>query len=223
MDRLQELAAIKQQVSIAQAAEELEQLRQQTTQQQQQIDSLKAELEQANDRLKRIAETAQSIAPLPASTPQSTPTQPPQASAAPQPPSQPSSPQSPQPHPSQIGKLPTAKLSPTDRVPLAIAAMMHHNQNCPPLDRWFLSGNVIATAAGANPALVVTPWLQTHPSAVSQIDHHNTAIGLNSRSNGKDKDRGQLKAIYQQFIQGKSFEELQQIARQFETQPEAVK
>lgn len=213
---LQELAAIKQQVSVAQATEELEQLRQQTTQQQQEIDRLKAELEQSNDRLKRIAEAAQGIAPQPASSTQSAPNQPPLASATPQPASQPSPPQSPLPHRSQMGRRPTAKLSPTDRVPLAIAAMMHHNQNCPHSTRWFLSGNVIATAAGTNPALVVTPWLQTHPSAVSQIDHHNTAIGLNSRSNGKDKDRGQLKTIYQKFVEGKSLEELHHIIHQFE-------
>jgi hypothetical protein len=81
-----------------------------------------------------------------------------------------------------------------------------------------LSGNVIATAAGANPALVVTPWLQAHPAATAQIDQHNAAIGLNARSNGKDKNRGQLKVIYQHFCENKSVEELHQIAQQFEQQ-----
>jgi hypothetical protein len=213
---LQELAAIKQQVSLAQAGEELEQLRQQTTTQQQEIDRLHAELEKANDRLKLIVEAAQGIAPQPASTPQSPPTQPIPAPAAVQPASQPSAPQSPLPHRLQMGRLPTGKLSPTDRVPLAIVAIMQHNQNCPPDERWFLSGNIIATAAGANPALVVTPWLQAHPSATTQIDHHNSAIGLNARSNGKDKDRSQLKVIYQKFVEGKTLQELHPIIHQFE-------
>jgi hypothetical protein len=218
---LQELAAIKQQVSVGQQAEELEQLRQQNQQQQQEIDRLNAELQAANDRLKRIAETAQGIAAElpPTPTPQSAPTQPIPAPSAPQLTSQPSAPQLPQPQRSLPRSLPTGKISPADRVPLAIVAMMHYNQNCPPGDRWFLSGNVIASAAGANPALVVTPWLQCHPSATTQIDRHNSAIGLNSRSNGKDKDRSQLKKIYQQFVEGKSFEELQHIINQFETQP----
>jgi hypothetical protein len=224
---LQELTAIKHQVSVAQQAEELEQLRQQN-EQQQEIDRLHAELKQANDRLKRIAEAAQGMAPQPASTSQLTPTQLIPAPAAPQPPSQPSAPSSPhvppsQPHHSQLGRLPTGKLSPTDRVPLTIVAMIQHNQNCSPDDRWFLSGNVIATAAGANPALVVTPWLQSHPEAANQIQQHNTAIGLNSRSNGKNKNRSQLKTIYQQFVQSKSPQELQLIIQQFETQPQTVK
>lgn len=216
---LQELAAIKQQVSAGQAGEELEQLRQQTTQQQQEIDRLRAELQAANDRLNLIVSTAQGNAPQPSvPTIQLAPTQP-------QPPRQPPA-QQPQPPQrsfhaaavgrSQVGRLTSGRLSPSDRVPLAIFALMQHNQNCPPSDRWFLSGNVIATTAGANPALVVTPWLQSHPAAVSQVDHHNSAIGLHARSNSKDKDRSQLKTIYQQFIQGKSFEELQQIINQFE-------
>lgn len=93
---------------------------------------------------------------------------------------------------------------------------MQHNQNCPPDDRWFLSGNVIATTAGANPALVVTPWMKEHPAAISQIEQHNTAIGLNSRSNAKEKDRKQLKEIYERFTEGKSSEELHQIVDRFE-------
>lgn len=51
---LQELAAIKQQMATGQAGEELEQLHQQNTQQQQ-SDRLRAKLQEANDRLKRIA------------------------------------------------------------------------------------------------------------------------------------------------------------------------
>jgi uncharacterized coiled-coil protein SlyX len=202
-------------MTTGQAGEELEQLRQQTTQQQQAIDRLQIELKEANDRLKRIAEAAQGIAPQP---PRSAPTQPIPAPSAPQSTSQSPAPQPQQPQRSQSGRLPAGKLSPADRVPLAIVALMDYNQHCPPHDRWFLSGNIIATAAGANPALVVTPWLQSHPAAISQIEQHNTAIGLNQRSNGKDKDRGQLKVIYHQFVEGKSIEELQQIIQQFEQQ-----
>ena len=214
---LQELAAIKQQMTTGQAGEELEQLRQQTTQQQQTIDRLQIELKEANDRLKLIAEAAQGIAPQPhTSTPQSAPTQSRPAPSAPQPTSQSPAPQPPQPQRSLSSRLPAGKLSPADRVPLAIVALMDYNQHCPPHDRWFLSGNIIATAAGANPALVVTPWLQSHPAAINQIEQHNTTIGLNRRSNGKDKDRSQLKSIYQKFVEGKSIEELQQIIQQFE-------
>lgn len=97
-------------------------------------------------------------------------------------------------------------------------ALIDYNHNCHPNNRWFLSGNIIATTAGANPALVVMPWLQNHPIATTQIEQHNTAIGLNARSNGKDKDRSQLKAILPQFIQGKSPHQLQQIIQQFEPQ-----
>ncbi len=212
---LQELAAIKQQVSAGQAGEELEQLRQQTELQQQEIDRLRAELQQANDRFQLIAEAAQGIAPPPHTiTPQSAPTQP-------QPTSQPPTPKLLQPQRSQPGQRPAGKLSSAERVPLAIVALIEHNQHCLPSDRWFLSGNIIAAVAGANPALVVTPWLQSHPAAISQIDQHNTAIGLNQRSNSKDKDRSQLKTIYQQFVEGKSSQELQQIIHQFEPQPAA--
>jgi hypothetical protein len=216
---LQELAAIKQQVSVAQAGEELEQLRQQTTQQQQQIDRLRVELKEANDRLKLIAEAAQGIAPPPTSTPQSATSQPIAAPIAPPPTSLP---QAPQPLRAQPGRQTAGKLSPTDRVPLAIVALMDYNQHCQPNERWFLSGNVIAAAAGANPALVVTPWLQNHPVAQTQIDQHNTAIGLNARSNGKDKDRSQLKTILPQFTAGKSPQQLQQIIQQFQPHSEAV-
>jgi hypothetical protein len=210
---LQELAAIKQQVSAAQAGEEIEQLRQQTQQQQQQIDQLRAELEQANDRLKRIADAAQGVAPTqPTSTPQSAPSQPPAI------PIQSPAPQPQQPQRSQLGRPLAGKLSPADRVPLAIMALMEYNQHCPQSERWYLSGNIIATTAGANPALVVTPWLQAHPIAITRIEQHNTAIGLNARSNGKDKDRSQLKTILPQFIQGKSPHQLQQIINQFEPQ-----
>jgi hypothetical protein len=216
---LQELAAIKQQVMVCQAGEELQQLRQQTTQQQQQIDRLRVELKQANDRLKRIAEAAQGIAPPPTSSPQSATTQPIGAPTQPQPTSQPPAPQPQYPQRSQMGRLPAGRLSPADRVPLAIVALMEHNQHCPPHDRWFLSGNIIATTAGANPALVVTPWLQSHPIALTQIEQHNTAIGLNQRSNGREKDRSQLKSVLGQFIQDKSPQELQQIINQFDPQP----
>ncbi len=210
---LQELAAIKQQVSANGAGEEIEQLWQQTQQQQQQIDQLRAELEQANARLKRIAEAAQGVAPTqPTSTPQSAPSQPPAI------PIQSPAPQPQQPQRSQPGRPPAGKLSPADRVPLAIVALMNYNQNCPQSERWYLSGNIIATTAGANPALVVTPWLQAHPIATTQIEQHNTAIGLNARSNGKDKDRSQLKTILPQFLQGKSPHQLQQIINQFEPQ-----
>jgi hypothetical protein len=213
---LQELAAIKQQVSVAQQAEELEQLRQQNQQQQQEIDRLYGELQTAHDCLAQIAAAAQGRAGLqPTPTPQPAPTPP---IAAPTQPQTTSHTPAQQPQPSQIGRLPASKRSPADRVPLAIVALMQHNQHCPPDDRWFLSGNVIATAAGANPALVVTPWLQNHPAAVTQIDQHNTAIGLNQRSNAKDKDRSQLKSIYQTFTEGKSIEELQQIIQQFDQQ-----
>jgi hypothetical protein len=220
---LQELAAIKQQVSFGQAGEELEQLRQQNEQQQKEIDQLKAELQSAHDRLAQIAAAAQGlpgIQPTPVAQPALT--QQPTAPIPPTPITQ-SAAQQPAPtHRSTLGKPSFGKLSPAERIPIAIVAMMYHNQHCHPTDRWFLSGNVIATAAGANPALVVTPWLQNHPAAVSQLDQHNTAIGLNSRSNGKDKDRSQLKGIYQKFVEGKSFEELQQIIHQFETQTDAV-
>ncbi|WP_088889309.1 protelomerase family protein [Leptolyngbya ohadii] len=209
---LQELAAIKQQVSVGQQAEELEQLRQQTEQQQQEIDRLRTELQTAHDRLAQIAAAAQGLAGVQLTpVPQPAPIQPPPVN---QPPVQQPAPT---PRPA-LGRPSFGKLSPSDRVPLAIAALIHHNQNCPPHDRWYLSGNVIATAAGANPALVVTPWLQSHPIAVEQLDQHNAAIGLNARSNGKDKDRGQLKPIYQQFIEGKAIEELRAIVQKFENQ-----
>ncbi len=55
-----------------------------------------------------------------------------------------------------------------------------------------------------------------HPAAISQIEQHNTAIGLNSRSNAKEKDRKQLKEIYERFTEGKSSEELHQIVDRFE-------
>ncbi|WP_206602897.1 protelomerase family protein, partial [Leptolyngbya ohadii] len=214
---LQELAAIKQQVSVGQQAEELEQLRQQTEQQQQEIDRLRAELQTAHDRLAQIAAAAQGLAGVqPTPVPQPAPIQPPTApiqqtlttqSVAPQPaPTHRTAPRRP-----SFGKL-----LPTDRVPIAITALMQYNNNCQPSDRWFLSGNVIATAASANPALVVTPWLQAHPAATAQIDQHNAAIGLNARSNGKEKDRSQLKPIYQKFVEEKSIEELQLIINHFE-------
>ncbi|MBD1850983.1 hypothetical protein H6F87_13320, partial [Cyanobacteria bacterium FACHB-502] len=69
-------------------------------------------------------------------------------------------------------------------------------------------------------ALVVTPWLQSHPAAVSQIDQHNTSIGLNQRSNGKEKDRKQLKTIYDRFVEGKAIQELEAIVHQFDPQSE---
>jgi hypothetical protein len=215
---LQELAAIKQQVAVGQTGEELEQLRQHTQQQQQEIAQLHAELEAANQRLQRIAEAAQGIAPQPpTSTVHSAPTQPFAAPTAPSPTNQSSASQRPS-SPPHSGRPPAGKRSPAERVPLAIMALMDYNQTCPLSDRWFLSGNVIATTAGANPALVVTPWLQTHPHAVTQIEEHNTAIGLNARSNGKDKDRSQLKTILPQFMAGKSPQQLQQIIYQFEPQ-----
>jgi hypothetical protein len=124
----------------------------------------------------------------------------------------------PPPQRAQAGRPPDGRLSPADRVPLAISALMDYNQHCPQSERWYLSGNIIATTAGANPALVVTPWLQAHPIATTQIEQHNTAIGLNARSNGKDKDRSQLKTILTQFIQGKSPHQLQHIINQFEPQ-----
>lgn len=214
---LQELAAIKQQVSAGQAGEELEQLQQQVEQQQHEIDRLHAELEKANNRLRLIVSAAQGDVPQQlVSSSQSAPTQPIAAPTPPQPTSSPPAPQPPLPQRSLPRSRPAGKLSPSDRVPLAIVALLEHNQNCPPADRWYLSGNVIAIAAGANPALVVTPWLQSHPEAANQIEQHNSAIGLNARSNGKDKDRGQLKSIYERFVEGKSIEDLRQIARQFE-------
>jgi hypothetical protein len=217
---LQELAAIKQQVSVAQAGEELEQLRQHTQQQQQEIARLHAELEEANQRLQRIAEAAQGIAPQPpTSTAHSAPTQPIAAPTTPPPTSQSPAPPSPNSR-SLSARPPAGKLSPADRVPIAILALIDYNQHCPPHDRWYLSGNIIAATAGANPALVVTPWLQSHPIATTQIEQHNTAIGLNARSNGKDKDRSQLKTILPQFIASKSPQELQQIIHQFEPQTE---
>jgi hypothetical protein len=215
----QELAAIKQQVSANGSDEEIEQLRQQTQQQQQEIDQLRAKLEEANDRLKRIAEAAQGNTPQPPiSTPQSAPTQPRAAVPQPQPVSQPPAPQLTTTLQSQPGRPPAGRLSPADRVPLAIMALMDYNQHCPQSERWYLSGNIIAAVAGANPALVVTPWLQAHPVATTQIEQHNTAIGLNARSNGKDKDRSQLKTILPQFLQGKSPHQLQHIINQFEPQ-----
>lgn len=213
---LQELAAIKQQVVVAQAGEELEQLRQQTQQQQQEIVRLQAALEEANHRLQRIAEAAQGLAPQPpTSTAHSAPTQPMALPTAPQPTNQLPASLPPTSRPIS-GRPPAGKLSPADRVPIAILALIEHNQTCPPPDRWFLSGNVIATAAGANPALVVTPWLRAHLIATTQIEQHNTAIGLNARSNGKHKDRSQLKTILPQFMASKSPQELEQIIHQFE-------
>jgi hypothetical protein len=220
---LQELAAIKQQVSVAQQAEELEQLRQQTEQQQHEIDRLHTELQSAHDRLAQIAAAAQGLANVqPMPIPQPAPIQQPTEPIEPTPTSQTPAQQPVLSHRSALGRPSFGKLSPPDRVPIAISALIHHNQNCPPNDRWFLSGNVIATAAGANPALVVTPWLQAHPAATAHIDQHNAAIGLNARSNGKDKDRSQLKTIYQQFMADKSPQELQQIINQFEQQPDAI-
>ncbi|MEP0925012.1 protelomerase family protein [Leptolyngbya sp. ST-U4] len=218
---LEELAAIKQQMNAGQAGAEVEQLRQQTEQQQQEIDRLCAELKQANDRLQTIAATAQEWAGI-----QSTPTPAPPAAPAQQqqsvsqPPAQPPvQPPAPTQRPAP-GRPPAGKLSPSDRVPIAITALMDYNQHCRPIDRWYLSGNIIATAAGANPALVVTPWLQSHPAAVSQIDQHNTSIGLNQRSNGKEKDRKQLKTIYDRFVEGKAIQELEAIVHQFDPQSE---
>ncbi|MEP0914196.1 hypothetical protein NDI45_25135 [Leptolyngbya sp. GB1-A1] len=216
---MEEITALRQQVNAGQQQQEIEQLREQTAQQQQEIDRLRAELQAATDRLQQIAAAAQGLAGLqPTPIPQPAPTQQP---TAPIPPTLTSQPVAPQPAPTYRtapGRPSAGKLSPTDRVPIAISALIHHNHNCQPSDRWFLSGNVIATAASANPALVVTPWLKAHPAATAQIDQHNAAIGLNARSNGKDKDRGQLKPIYDRFIDGKAIEELQSVVQKFKTQ-----
>jgi hypothetical protein len=236
---MQELAAIKQQVSAGQSGEELERLCQLAQQQQQEIDRLQARLIQAQAQLQAAMDWRERVVQVmqggelsgvelsPVANPVY-PTQTPAVQAQPLSESPLAEPAEPEPLPrsrprqQQIGRPLSGKLSPAERVPLAIAALIQHNQLCSPAQRWFISGNVIATVAGANPALVVSPWLKAHPAAITQIDHHNTAIGLNARSNGKDKDRSLLQSIYDRFVEGKSSEELQHIIYQFEPQTTAV-
>jgi Telomere resolvase len=233
---LQELAAIKQQVAAGQSGEELERLRQLTEQQQQEIDRLQAQLNQTQEQLQAAIDWRERVVQVmqggelsgvelsPVADPAHA-TQTPDVQSQPRPLPHLAEPAAPAPLPQsrprqqQLGRPSSGKLSPLERVPLAILALMHHNQLCSPAQRWFISGNVIATVAGANPALVVSPWLKAHPAAITQIDHHNTAIGLNARSNGKDKDRSLLKSIYDRFVEGKSIEELQHIILHFDQHP----
>jgi hypothetical protein len=230
---LQELAAIKQQVAAGQSGEELERLRQLTEQQQQEIDRLQALLIQTQEQLQaamdwreRVVQVMQGgelsgveltpvAGPLHATQPPVVQAQPLSESPLAEPAAPALLPQS-RPRQQQIGRPPSGKLSPLERVPLAILAIMQHNQLCSPAQRWFISGNVIATVAGANPALVVSPWLQNHPRAINLIDSHNRAVELNQRSNGKDKDRSLLKTLLGLFLHSKSTQELQNLVAQFE-------
>ncbi len=96
-----------------------------------------------------------------------------------------------------------AGISPNDRIPLAIQALVEFNQQCSQAkDRWTITGNVIATMTGTNAATRVNPWLDSHPDVVAMIRHHNQEMGIDSNyhNRGKGKDKGQLRLILDWFL-----------------------
>jgi hypothetical protein len=97
----------------------------------------------------------------------------------------------------------TAGLSPDDRIPIAIQALVEFNQQCSQTkDRWTITGNVIAAMTSTNAATRVNPWLDIHPDVGKMIHHHNQEMGIDSNyhNRGKGKDKAQLRQILGWFL-----------------------
>ncbi|MEP0914960.1 coiled-coil domain-containing family 149 protein [Leptolyngbya sp. GB1-A1] len=169
---------------------------------QQECDQLKTQLQSANDRLNQFLLLAQGAAPTPTAQATTTPTVPteaplpqPAAVAPPQPGSQSQNAQPPRQQPERKPKAST-KMSPEERIALAVEALMHHNQQCThPNDRWFISGNTIATMTGTNPATKVKPWLDSHPDVARAIDQHNQKMGILIPHHNRGKEKEELRGI----------------------------
>jgi Tfp pilus assembly protein PilO len=172
---------------------------------QHECDQLKTQLHSANDRLNQFLRLAQGAPPIP--TPQATtttlPTEAPLPQPAPVAPHQPDSQsQNAQPSQQQPKRKPKAstKVSPEERIALAVQALMHHNQQCThPKDRWFISGNTIASITHTNPATKVKPWLDSHPDVAHAIDQHNQDMGTTNPHHNRGKEKEELREIYEAF------------------------
>ncbi len=192
---------------------------------QQECHQLRTQLQTANDRLNQFLLLAQgasatglpatqvpqrdaiaSGAPAQATTttvPTEAPPTQPVAVAPPQPVSQSQNAQPPSQQPERKPKA-SSKTSPEERIAIAIQALMHHNQHCThPKDRWFISGNSIATMTGTNPATKVKPWLDHHPDVAQAIDQHNQNMGTTNPHHNRGKEKEELRSIFEMFRSSK--------------------
>lgn len=97
----------------------------------------------------------------------------------------------------------SAKLSPDDRIPIAIDALIRFNQSCSDIaERWFISTNVIAMASATNPATKVKPWLELHPEVARLVQQHNQAMETDRPHHNRGKDKTELRSIVDAFTEG---------------------
>lgn len=180
---------------------------------QQECDQLKTQLQAANDRLHKFLRLAQEETVMEADSASSavSTTQTPLEAAphpsvpitAPQPVIQDAIDQANRQQGDQKPKV-SSKMSPEERIAIAIEALMHHNLHCAdPKDRWFISGNTIASATGTNPATKVKPWLDSHPDVARAIDQHNQAMETTQPHHNRGKEKEQLRSIYHSFAENR--------------------
>jgi hypothetical protein len=97
------------------------------------------------------------------------------------------------------------KLSPDDRIALAIKALIHHNEGCTdPKDRWFISNQTIADMTGTNNFTKVKPWMEQHPQVSERVQQHNEAMGTTQPHHNRGKEKEELRQIYETFVQSMS-------------------
>lgn len=188
--------------------QQLQTLQSERDQLQSECDSLTAQLQQSHDVLNQfrlIALATQAIEPTqekttPAATPslqvQPAPTPSPQSAVehtAPAP-----TPKKPQRNPASG----TNKLSPDQRIALAIDALILHNQSCTdPQDRWFISNQTIADMTGTNNFTKVKPWFEQHPEIVQRVQQHNEQMETTNPHHNRGKEKEQLRSIFQTFVE----------------------
>lgn len=205
---------------LAQVEQERDHLKQQVEQLvplQAECDRLKGQLQVAQDHLNQfrlIALGASAIEidaaaqPVEINQPTTTTVAPAPPDPAPVPSSAASLVPTPAPEPkrdSSAASSGSKKLSPDDRITIAIEALIHHNQNCTdPKDRWFISNQTISEMTGTNNFTKVKPWMEQHPEMAERVHRHNEAMGTTNPHHNRGKDKEELRQIYKTFVQAKT-------------------
>lgn len=93
-----------------------------------------------------------------------------------------------------------SKLSPDQRIALAITALIHHNESCTnPNDRWFISNQSIADMTQTNNHTKVKPWFEQHPETAEKVQQHNQQMETTNPHHNRGKDKEELRSIFQKF------------------------
>lgn len=94
------------------------------------------------------------------------------------------------------------KLSPDQRIALAIEALIHHNESgTDPKDRWFISNQTIADMTGTNNFTKVKPRIEARPEMAERVQQHNEQMGTTQPHHNCGKKKEELRSIFQTFVE----------------------